>query len=66
MTGVSETLDWVAALVALDRQELDAATIDQTLGIILKNQEDVSKVRGDRIQEMLNRAKAPGARAAQS
>ena len=66
VTGVSETLDWVAALVALDRQELDAATIDQTLGIILKNQEDVSKVRGDRIQEMLNRAKAPGARAAQS
>ena len=61
VTGVSETLDWVAALVALDRQELDAATIDQTLGIILKNQEDVSKVRGDRIQEMLNRAKAPGA-----
>ncbi len=64
VTGVSETLDWVAALVALDRQELDAATIDQTLGIILKNQEDVSKVRGDRIQEMLNRAKAPGAGAA--
>lgn len=66
VTGVSETLDWVAALVALDRQELDAPTIDQTLGIILKNQEDVSKVRGDRIQEMLNRAKAPRAGTAKS
>ena len=63
VTGVSETLDWVAALVALDRQELDAATIDRTLGIVLKTQEDLQAVRGDRIQEMLNRAKTPGARA---
>ena len=66
VTGVSETLDWVAALVALDRQELDAATIDRTLGIVLKTQEDLQAVRGDRIQEMLNRAKTPGARAAGS
>ena len=62
VTGVSETLDWVAALVALDRQELDAATIDRTLGIVLKTQEDLQAVRGDRIQEILNRAKTPGAR----
>ena len=40
--GVSETLDWVAALIALDRTELDPATIDQTLGILLKNQEDIA------------------------
>ena len=64
VTGVSETLDWVAALVALDRQELDAETIDRTLGIVLKTQEDLQAVRGERIQQMLNRAKAPGARAA--
>ena len=63
-TGVSETLDWVAALVALDRQELDAATIERTLGIVLKNQEDLQNVRGERIQQMLNRAKTPGARTA--
>ena len=61
-TGVSETLDWVAALVALNQQELDAATIERTLGIILKNQEDMQNMRGDRIQEMLNRAKTPGTR----
>ncbi|MCY4073885.1 MAG: MoxR family ATPase [Acidobacteria bacterium] len=66
VTGVSETLDWVAALVALDRQELDAETIDRTLGIVLKTQEDLQAVRGERIQQMLNRAKTPGARAAGS
>ena len=64
VTGVSETLDWVAALVALDRQELDAATIERTLGIVLKTQEDMQSMRSERIQEMLNRAKAPGARGA--
>ena len=60
-TGVSETLDWIAALVALDQQELDAATIERTLGIILKNQEDMQNMQGDRIQELLNRARMPGA-----
>ena len=44
--GVSETLDWVAALVALDRTELDPPTIEQTLGILLKNQEDIQAVQG--------------------
>ena len=60
VTGVSETLDWVAALVALDQQELDAETIDRTLGMVLKTQEDMQSIRGERIQQMLNRAKAPG------
>jgi MoxR-like ATPase len=59
--GVSETLDWAAALMALDRAELDAETIDETLGILLKNQEDIQAVRGERIQAMLNRALARGA-----
>jgi MoxR-like ATPase len=55
--GISETLDWIAALVALDRTELDPATIEQTLGILLKNQEDIQAVRGERISELLNRAR---------
>jgi len=59
--GVSETLDWAAALMALDRDELDAVTVDETLGILLKNQEDIQAVRGERIQAMLNRALARGA-----
>ena len=56
--GVSETLDWLAALVALDRQELDAATIDHTLGVLLKNQEDILAVRGARVSDLLDRARA--------
>jgi MoxR-like ATPase len=54
--GVSETLDWAAALVALDREQLDAATVEETLGLLLKNQEDIQSVRGDRLQAILNRA----------
>ena len=60
VTGVSETLDWVTALVALGQQELDAATVERTLGIILKNQEDLHTVRGNRIQEILDQAKSTG------
>ena len=62
VAGVSETLDWVAALVALNRTELDAETIDHTLGILLKTQEDIQAVRGERIQQMLNRATHGGPR----
>ena len=60
ITGVSETLDWATALVALGQQELDAATVERTLGIILKNQEDLHTVRGKRIQEILDQAKSTG------
>jgi MoxR-like ATPase len=56
--GVAETLDWAAALVALDRTELDAGTVDETLGVLLKNQEDIQAVRGERLQALLNRALA--------
>ena len=56
--GVSETLDWAAALVALNRSELDERTVDETLGILLKNQEDIQSVRGERLQAILNRALA--------
>jgi MoxR-like ATPase len=59
--GVSETLDWAAALVALNRDELDAGTVDETLGILLKNQEDIAAVRGDRVRVMLTRALNRGA-----
>jgi MoxR-like ATPase len=54
--GVSETIDWVAALVALDRHILDADAIDETLGVVLKAQEDVAALRGARAGELLDRA----------
>ena len=54
--GISETLDWAAALVALDRDVLDADVIDETLGLLLKNQEDIDSVRGERMETILARA----------
>jgi MoxR-like ATPase len=54
--GVSETIDWVTALVALDRHILDADAIDETLGVVLKAQEDVTALRGVRASELLDRA----------
>jgi len=54
--GVSETIDWVTALVALDRHILDADAIDETLGVVLKAQEDVAALRGARAGELLDRA----------
>jgi MoxR-like ATPase len=56
--GVSETLDWAAALVALDRDALDRDVIDETLGILLKNQEDIDSVRGERVGAILARVLA--------
>src|SRR5262249_59632572 len=56
--GVSETLDWAAALVALGRDVLDADVIDETLGVLLKNQEDIDSIRGDRVGTILARTLA--------
>jgi MoxR-like ATPase len=62
--GVSETLDWAAALVALDRQLLEPDVIAETLGVLLKHQEDIQAVNGERLQMLLGRAltRASGAR----
>ena len=60
--GVSETLDWVAALVALDRTALDPATIDDTLGVVLKAREDIEAMKGERLQGLLARAMLQGVR----
>ena len=54
--GVSETIDWVSALVALDCQTLDAAAVDETLGVVIKAKEDLDALRGSRAAELLERA----------
>jgi MoxR-like ATPase len=54
--GVAETLDWTAALVALDQTALDPSVVDDTLGVVLKYQDDVEKVRGERARMILDRA----------
>jgi MoxR-like ATPase len=51
--GIAETLDWVAALTALDRTALDPETVDDTLGAILKYQDDIAAVRKRGLSQMI-------------
>jgi MoxR-like ATPase len=53
--GVAETLDWTTALVALDQKALDPTIVEETLGVILKYQDDVEKIQGDNLIAILNR-----------
>jgi hypothetical protein len=52
----------VAALVALDRTALDPATIEDTLGVVLKAREDIEAMKGERLQGLLARAMLQGVR----
>jgi MoxR-like ATPase len=56
LPGVSETLDWVAALVALGRESLDAAAAEETLGVLLKAREDVDALRNGKLAELISHA----------
>jgi MoxR-like ATPase len=58
LPGVAETLDWTTALVALDQEALDPAIVDETLGVILKYQDDVEKIKGEQARAILNRVAA--------
>ena len=58
--GVAETLDWTAALIALGQTALDPAVVEETLGVILKYQDDVEKVKGETARAILDRVKAAG------
>jgi MoxR-like ATPase len=46
LPGVAETIDWTHALLALNKIELDPETVDATLGLLLKYQDDIAKIRG--------------------
>ena len=59
VSGISETLDWITALVALDKQELDRETIDETLGLVLKTQEDLAAIRGQRARSLFAQSQLP-------
>lgn len=54
--GVAETIDWSAALHALNAIDLEAQTVDDTLGVILKYQDDVQKVQGAVVRELVAKA----------
>jgi MoxR-like ATPase len=59
--GVAETLDWAQALTALGRQDLDAASVEHTLGTVLKYREDQDRVRAHGIDELVRAAVARSA-----
>jgi MoxR-like ATPase len=45
--GIAESIDWTRALMALGTEDLEASTIDETLGVLLKYEDDVTRVRGE-------------------
>ena len=53
LPGVAESIDWTRALMALGKDELDGATIDETLGVLLKYEDDVGRIRGAQAQATL-------------
>ena len=56
--GVAETLDWASALVELDAVALDPAVVSDTLGVLLKYQDDIQKMQGSEIKAMLDAVQA--------
>jgi len=58
LPGVAETIDWAAALQYLDQHELDAGAVDETLGVLLKYQDDIAKIRGAEAGRLIAEAKA--------
>jgi MoxR-like ATPase len=56
--GVAETLDWAGALTELDVVALDPATVSDTLGALLKYQDDIARLDGSKVKALLDEAKA--------
>ncbi len=59
--GIAETLDWMAALVALNEHHLSEEVVQQTLGVILKYRDDIEAVQNMGIRALLERARARAA-----
>jgi len=62
LPGVAETIDWSKALVELDRLSLDPDTINDTLGALLKYQDDIARVRGSEAARLLDEVRSDLAR----
>ncbi len=56
--GVAETLDWAAALAELDVMTLDPATASDTLGVLLKYQDDIARIEGSKAKELIDEVRA--------
>ena len=53
LPGIAETLEWTAALVALDQEVLEPSVVDDTLGVILKYQDDIAEIKGNGSRNLL-------------
>ena len=58
LPGVAETIDWTNALVQLDKINLDPETVNDTLGTLLKYQDDIEKIKGSEAANLLGQVKA--------
>jgi MoxR-like ATPase len=56
--GVAETLDWATALSELDVVALDPATVSDTLGVLLKYQDDIARLDGTKVKSLLDEVRA--------
>jgi MoxR-like ATPase len=56
--GVAETLDWASALTELDAVALDPATVSDTLGVLLKYQDDIARLEGGAAKELIEQVRA--------
>ncbi len=63
LPGVAETIDWASALVQLDKLALDPQTVNDTLGILLKYQDDIAKIQGSEAAKLLEQVNAERAAA---
>src|SRR5262249_51945313 len=64
LPGIAETIDWTDALIQLDRVALDPEAINDTLGVLLKYQDDIAKIRGSEAANILDQVKTELAAAA--
>jgi MoxR-like ATPase len=58
LPGIAETIDWTEALIQLDKVALDPKAVDDTLGVLLKYQDDIAKIRGSEAAVLLDQVKA--------
>jgi MoxR-like ATPase len=56
LPGVAETIDWANALTYLDKTELAPGAVDETLGVLLKYQDDIAKIRGAEAARLVGEA----------
>jgi MoxR-like ATPase len=61
LPGVAETIDWASALTHLNQHELQPQAVDETLGVLLKYQDDIAKIKGAEAARLLGEARAAAA-----